>query len=84
MNKGKQGRIHGSPCIGRLSRGSYELGRGSNELGRGSIELGRGSDDLDRGSKVRPNDQLTETVPFRSRCPRRKPNLVIVYLSYWM
>ena len=51
MNKGKQGRIHGSPCIGRLSRGSYELGRGSNELGRGSIELSRGSNDLSRDSK---------------------------------
>ena len=32
----KQGCIHGSPCRGRLGRGSIELGRGSNDLGRGS------------------------------------------------
>ena len=36
----KQGRLHDSPCRGRLGRGrgSDDLGRGSNDLGKGMLK----------------------------------------------
>ena len=80
----KQGRIHDCPCRGRLGRGSNELGRGRNDLGRGInnhrilipelfyLQTTQKRRESKVGRTDAPTDGPTDTVTYRSRCPRQK------------